>query len=240
MNDSRVAHGGSPRNFPRCAFAVLLGVVFLWVQPCAGQSVVEFRTRMYGGSWAGPSQTDGWEFIAKEDLSVIQLGLFDGHDRGGFTQPHEIGLWDDTGNLLVSATIDSGEIVPLVGNFRMVGVPTTQLRVGQTYVIGAFMPGVVTDYVYGLDSYNASFYGLRIDPRVQFVQMRQSVADALAFPASTGVRDIFGMFGPGFVVEVPEPRTLSLVVLSILLLTTVKNCNQGAKEKESKNFGKIK
>ena len=95
----------------------------------------------------------------------------------------------------------------------MVDIPTTQLEAGRTYVIRAFMPGLVTDYVYTLDSFNASFYGLRIDPRVQFVAMRQSFDSTLTFP-STRFTDYFGMFGPCFAVEVPEPRTLSLVVLT--------------------------
>ena len=195
----------------------LLALMLLWRHACSAQSVVEFAARLYGGSWNGPNQTDGWEFVAKEGLSVIRLGLFDGHDLGGFTQPHEVDLWDGSGNLLASAAIGPGESAPLVGNFRMVDIPTTQLEAGRTYVIGAFMPGLVTDYVYTLDSFNASFYGLRIDPRVQFVAMRQSLDSTLTFP-STRFTDYFGMFGPNFAVEVPEPRTMSLVVLTALFV----------------------
>ena len=216
---SRRHTGCKERTAVLMKWSFLSAVSFAWFFPCCAQSVIEFGSRLGGGSWNGPDQVVEWEFMARDSVSAVQLGLFDGHSQGGFLQRHEVGLWDSTGNLLVSAIIDPGESAPLIGNFRFVEIPPVRLVAGQTYIVGAFMPGLVVDYSYLFSPYNAAFYGLRIDPRIQFVAQRYSLANgAITFPTDRIVDGNIGAFGPNLIIDVPEPRIFAFVALACLVI----------------------
>jgi len=95
-----------------------------------------------GGLYVRGSFTNfGWTFTTSEDRAVTALGLFD-VGANGLVDAHEVGIWDSTGTLLVSAIVQSQALTPSVsalGDWRFASVASTYLAAG-SYTIGAFFP----------------------------------------------------------------------------------------------------
>ena len=189
------------------------------------------------------SVTVGWEFTAQSDLWVTELGFFDlGQD--GLNISHDVGIWDQDHNLLVSATVSAGTAAPVIGEYRYASVAPVLLEAGHTFVIGATVPipmslpaGFVPD-LYPKDTRHIDPLGIVFDALIgliaadrYFSDMDGSFLDPLAFPAEhrppwhlidndTG-QEIYTEypyhFAPNFRF-VPEPTALSLLVVGSLLL----------------------
>lgn len=193
---------------------VIVGLV------CAAASVhsqpaVSFRQYILGGGFGGVDQVQGWEFVPRVDVTVVALGLYDGRLSGGFQQNHAIAIWNGNGGLITSAPIPQGESAPLEQNFRYVDISSIVLHQGQTCVIGAFLPGPVTDYTALWTRSELTNGIVSMDPRIEFVAYRAGLSPgSISFPQSRWV-DYVGGFGPNFIMMVPEPG------LFALLLTTV-------------------
>ena len=62
-----------------------------------------------GGDFGTSSQTRGWDFNTSAPVRVDALGWFDfGSD--GLIDSHEVGIWTDTGILLLSGTVQAGTV----------------------------------------------------------------------------------------------------------------------------------
>lgn len=197
----------------RLVFGILLANALLhWVTPLQSQSVVNFDQPIDGGGWGGSDQVQGWEFIPQTEVTVLELGLYDGRPTGGFQQSHEVAIWDGNGNLIASASIPQGDSAPLQNNFRYESISVVQLNAGETYVIGAYMPAPVTDYTV-LWSPSALADGtVSFDPRIEFVAYCFGYSPGgISFPESRST-DVVGAFGPNFVIAVPEPSTFALLL----------------------------
>jgi hypothetical protein len=156
----------------------------------------------------------GWEFVPRVDITVVALGLYDGRTSGGFQQDHTIAIWNGNGGLITSAPIPSGESAPLEQNFRYVDIPSIVLHEGQTYVIGAFLPGPVTDYTALWDRSALDTGIVNMDPRIDFVAYRAGLSPgSISFPESRWVEYVGG-FGPNFVIAVPEPSSFALLLIA--------------------------
>ena len=101
------------------------------------------------------NETFGFDFtVGPTPLTITALGMWDGPESvsgGGFTgsvgdgfaSTHQIGLWDNSGNLLATSTMQIGTADTLIGEFRYssVLVPTNPgpviLAANTTYVLGA-------------------------------------------------------------------------------------------------------
>jgi hypothetical protein len=171
--------------------------------------------------FAGPATNSsmvGWQFqVSGSDLSVDALGFFD--DGGdGLGSSHQVGIWDNNGNLLVQIVIPSGTGATLDGDYRYESISPITLTAGSTYVMGALMPPNDADSLIALSS--QTFSG------VSFLQSRQTILSStasFAFPnVDAGVSD--GVFGPNFKfvdVAAPEPASISMFALGALVLLTV-------------------
>jgi hypothetical protein len=88
---------------------------------------------------AAANETLGWSFTTNNPIQITALGFFDlGGD--GLATSHRIGLWDTDGNLLVSATVQTGNGNTLVGQYRYVSIAPLTLQSHHTFVIGATVP----------------------------------------------------------------------------------------------------
>mgnify|MGYP003655163193 CR=1 FL=1 len=85
-----------------------------------------------GGNYA----TSGFRFQANQDLYVSALGFVDAR-APGLNASHEIGIWNDVGNLLASTTVAAGEVAPLIDGFRYSDIPLLSLLAGEIYRIAA-------------------------------------------------------------------------------------------------------
>jgi hypothetical protein len=75
----------------------------------------------------------GWTFQPLTDISVTALGMFD-----GLPANLEVGLWNSSGTLLVSETID--ENIISFNQSRYESITPVALTAGQTYYLAAFSP----------------------------------------------------------------------------------------------------
>ena len=87
-----------------------------------------------GFSVATASVTLGYSFSVNGSAVVSALGVYDsGFD--GLVNAHDTGIFDSAGTLLVSTTIPSGSVAPLIDKFRYVSITPLLLSSG-TYTIG--------------------------------------------------------------------------------------------------------
>jgi hypothetical protein len=169
-----------------------------------------------GGSGAnsGGNHTHGWAFTISVPVTVTQLGLFD-QGNNGFVNSHQVGLWDNAGNLLTSTTIGSGLSGTAVvsgsgfGAFRYVDTASVVLASG-TYVIGA-------SYVNSdADTIRVSATSTTMTAGFAFVEGRTLQNSGFGFPSATtsGNRS----FGPNLRIAnaaAPEPGSLALILTSV-------------------------
>jgi len=76
-------------------------------------------------------------FTPTTDFRVTSLGFFD-YLQDGLGESHELGIFDASGTLLVSALLPSGTASPLEGSFRYVDITPLILNAGEEYTVGAF------------------------------------------------------------------------------------------------------
>jgi hypothetical protein len=203
----------------KCALRFLLLAIALLcpVERTHSQSAVQFSQPTLGGGSSGQDQVQGWEFVPRVNVTVLDLGLYDGNYAGGFQQSHTVAIWDGNGDLISSAFIPQGETAPLQDNFRYVSVSLTPLYAGETYIIGAFMPAPVSDYTVLYDQNAIADGTVTFDPRIEFVAYREGLSPgSINFPQSRWT-DYIGAFGPNFIIAAPEPSTFAL--LSVALAT---------------------
>jgi len=158
----------------------------------------------------------GWQFnVVNTPITVTALGFFDlgsvpGYDDPaygfGLTESHDVGIYDSAQNLLVSGTVNPGDL--LTGFFRYTSVTSTPLPIGTDYRIAA----VTLDDYYTWDPGSSTF-----SPEIDFVQSRFTSSLTLVYPTDSD--DVTGYFGPNFQYEpftaVPEPGTLVLLAISM-------------------------
>lgn len=165
-------------------------------------------TNFTNGSWSL-----GFQFTTKKAVNVTSLGFYDDF-QNGLTQTHDVGIFDNIGNLLVQGTVKPGD--PLDGFFRYTSVQSTALKAGGTFFIAA---------VTGSESYTFNPTGFSVNPNIAFVSSAFRFSNTLVFPGTipgslpTGVNSStqnsdsnLGYFGPNFqaeeVVAVPTPALL--------------------------------
>jgi hypothetical protein len=171
----------------------------------SAQGVISFDYRRLGGGYDGPDQMQGWEFVPNVDMCVVQLGLYDGQERGGFRQEHTVGLWDAYPQMIASASFPAGSSVPLIGSFRFVDITPTFLRAGETYVIGAYMPGPGLDYASLFLPSEEGTTGPHVSPLINLTAYRAGLSPGgISFPESR-FEGFLGAFGPNFVIASTPP-----------------------------------
>ena len=142
--------------------------------------------------YQGINQTIGWEFVVNADLVVTNLGFY--NSPGGLADPHPIGIWDPSGNLVAQAVVPAGTTARLEGNFRYVDIPPTKLPAGGPYVIGAVYYGQHPDLVNGVESAAT----MTINPSISLVRSRWIWAPVLTLPSNAGGANVLAYFGPNF------------------------------------------
>ena len=192
---------------------------------CAGSSIASEvaisldPTQANGWLYPFVNKNYGWEFTVAEPLAVTHLGVldilaFDDSTPDGFFVAHDVGLYETTGALLRSATLDQGESGLLVDNFRYAPVPEFLLQPGVSYVVAAHYPAATflpPDWVIS----RIPDFGTH--PSVVYGAARHGFADSLALPLDeVDPASIHPYrFGPNFMV-VPEPGTVVLIGLGAI------------------------
>ena len=153
--------------------------------------------------------TFAYDFVVgASDLLVTDLGIRD-NGLDGLVYSHDVSIWRADGTPVADATVPSGTVAPLDGEFRYTDLfAPVLLESGQTYVIGMWYPDI-EDVAYSWTSW---------DPvgHPDFASLGANGAtvqsDALVFPGAFNNTGPF--LGPSFQYNVvPEPGTLALFLI---------------------------
>lgn len=163
----------------------------------------------------------GYAFTTGESpLRITALGFYDYLDNGLLTE-HTIGLWSDTGDLLLSGTVGPGMADFEAGSFDWVNVTKIDLMPMTTYVLGAtYDRGTDTDF----NAYVNDRFSLRpsqatfFDDATYLAGRFMPNDGSLAFPAMTAPFAFGGYIGPNLqMIVVPEPGQIAGIALAALL-----------------------
>jgi hypothetical protein len=161
-------------------------------------------------SYNGAGEIDGFAFTATSDLDATSLGIFAGPSLTLPTGNFNVGLWTDSGTLLASAIVTSGD--PSQDSFYFHPITPTLLTAGQSYVVGAQMGG-------GVQTYFGGAYTMA--DGLQYVGSRWISSASLVMPNSyDGSSSDPGYFGGNLLVAsaTPEPSSTGLMVLGFFAL----------------------
>ncbi len=170
------------------------------------------------GTEGQSAATRGWSFTLGNEINVTALGFYD-NQLNGLTDSHQVGIWDVSGTLLVSGTVSSGTISPLISQFRYTTTlsGTTDLLPGD-YRLGGL--GTLND----LNRRGVLLSDTTAAPGVTY-NGSLSNGNAGTFsdpttPTTSGGYDV-GYFGPNFLftaVAVPEPGPLGILAVAGLCM----------------------
>jgi len=140
-------------------------------------------------------QTNGWEFSLSSAVVITNLGIFAALPATGLGEAHAIGVWDSSGNLLVSGTVPAGTAGTLLNSFFYVPVPNTFLPPG-TYIIAAEYDMTNTDFMYA----NLAAASFSTASPVTFMQNEAggNGVNVLTHPTFSYPPQEDGWFGPNF------------------------------------------
>jgi hypothetical protein len=176
-----------------------------------------------GGTFIGPGyiRTLGCEFtVGTSPLLVVSLGVRDWAGTG-LVNSHDVGLWDESMNLLAETMVSPGSGV---NGFRYIDLTTpVLLSPNEHYILGAAYISYDEDKI----GESRTYEGVHpvYNPAITFDAVRFGDSmSGLSFPIYTDQDTDLGMFGPSLEFElVPEPSTWVLVALGSCLIFIRRN-----------------
>lgn len=184
----------------------------------------------------------GWTFTTDRELYVNRLGLWDWETDRVDEHNHFVGLWDNTGKLLTSVTINE-PAAPAHPNtpFHMADITRYTLEAGKTYTVAAILGGDFYTYhtptTLDPDSPTVPFTGLTFN-NVTYLQDAFQYTDGFnfnnlgtfgTFSLGSGVNDpntVIGGFGANFdAVPTPIPAAAWLLGSGLLGLVGIRRRN---------------
>lgn len=187
----------------------------LMTTPRANAALMLDLTGSAGQSFICSSCTFGYDFTLNSGTTIRAMGIFD-HDANGLAGPHQVGLWNASGGLLRSTTIDNSSVAVNSGplNTRWLFENISEIALGAgTYFVGMTQPTTGQDRGL-LASVAFNFDGVKGSGR--FGGFNQGGL-TLAFPANTS--NFNGVFGPNlsssYVGTIPLPGALGLLLLGL-------------------------
>jgi len=140
-------------------------------------------------------QSFGDVFTVNQNITVTAVGFYDSTGTG-LQDPHDVGIFDSSGNLLGDASVPSGTTGTLIGDFRYENLATSlNLSAGSTYTLAGLVLKNTDDAGY------TSPGGVNIDPALS-VSSDPAVyvfagGPTVAWPTNPGVSATFYV-GPNF------------------------------------------
>lgn len=127
----------------------------------------------------------GYQFTVNgQDINVDHLGYYDS-GQDGLLISHDVGIFREDGNLVISATVPSGTAANLTGFFRYVPIASTILTANTTYRIAGSSPD-------GFDPYSFVNGGFTVDPAIAYNKPAFAFGSTLTFP------DLISLVSNGF------------------------------------------
>ena len=173
-------------------------------------------TPLLSGPASGSERTDGgatvgFNFtVGAQTLLVSHLGFWD-KDTNGLLLEHPVGLWKADGTPLGNVTVLAADA--LTGQFRYHALTSPiPLDIGATYVIGAFVPGILNTSDPGNDPWkNGGAVTFSADVNTLGPRYNISNPGALTFPEQTNGTPV-AYTGPNLLYTIiPEPTSFVLI-----------------------------
>ena len=170
------------------------------------------------GATIGASQaTFGFEFSVKQNASLTALGVYNSSGTNTLAGTAQIGLWDTSGNLLISTTIPASTAETLIGSFVYSSVSPFTLVAGTDYIIGAYLSRGAAA------SFNTGQGGTAtVDSNVTLIQDQYAYSSGLVDPSLSTTNVPSAWFGANFltgtgvqVQAVPEPLSMTLLGVGV-------------------------
>lgn len=161
------------------------------------------------GTLLPSGDTVGYRFTADANIIITDLGIVDDFD-GTLDSSHQVGLWRNSDQvLLASTTVSSADT--LFNGFWYASVTDVQLVQGGEYTLGAVYAGDDNDsYISGPSSITTS--------SISGTTGTEPGAGDLGFiypPVTSGGN--LGRIGPNALYIIPEPSSLALCCLGLLV-----------------------
>jgi hypothetical protein len=187
-------------GFARLTLA-LVGLM-MFAQSSRAASVAFTIDNATGQTLGNPPFTLGFNFTANSPITVTKLGLFDSGQNGLFER-HAVGLWNNSGILLASASVAQGTTDPLINQFRYASIAPIALAPG-TYQVGAL-------YLTGVDAliFPGNAINFQTHPSITFLNSAFASGATLNRPVgSVGTDPAY--FGPNLAFAVvPTPSAVA-------------------------------
>jgi hypothetical protein len=152
---------------------------------------------------ANPPYNLGYEFTTNSSVRVVALGIYQAcGDCSGLIDSHDVSLWDSSGNLLASTTINPPSGTVQVAGFDYNTISQVVLAANSTYYIGA-------EYDTGSDPVLFPGYGGVFSTLSSINYVQSTYGNANAFPNNQFGTN--GFFGPNLGIAVPEPATWAMM-----------------------------
>jgi len=171
-------------------------------------SISQDNVNLFGSSGGIPI-TYGWQFRTNIDITVDKLGFYNGYNYPPrLFEPHDVGIYDSAGNLIVSATIPAGANAELFHNFWYVSITPTLLSANHVYTAAAYLPSPKQDSLFYAQVWNSQYSNpVSFNSAIAWLQgVHDLGAAGLRFPTSAccGSSGIIGFFGPSFNIRQPN------------------------------------
>jgi hypothetical protein len=190
--------------------ASLIAIVVPSLRAVADQvAVTSFPDTGYVSGLSG-GITVGSKFQPLVDIQLTSLALWD-QGANGFQAGHAIGVWDESLNLVASATMPAGSSTMLIGEFRYVPIAPVSLTAGKSYAIAAFYSPSAFDPLTGAITTFTSNANIGWLGSVEALNS----GNALKYPETLWAEG--QCFGPSFgFTVVPEPSSLTIMAIATL------------------------
>lgn len=196
---------------------VLAAIVVSSLLPADGRADMLIFSNYTGESTATGSSdlTTGSQFtVGPQNLLVLQLGVYDaGGD--GLGVAHQVGIWRVSDQVLVvSATVPSGAVPPLIEDWRFTPVTAFTLTANTAYRIGAVNEIADGSPFGGTDP--SLFAGISSYGSGTIKSFFSGTNSGLAFPNTASLVNRVMANADVTLAPLPEPSSLILACLSAL------------------------
>jgi len=141
--------------------------------------------------------TLGFAFTANTNLTLTELGFFDSN-KDGLSESHQVGLFNNEGDLLTSGTVESNHY--LDGWFRWVDVSDVNLIADEEYIV----MGVAGSELYAADQLISNMI---VDSNITFENSMYSRTNSLTSGRFLSNQGFFG----GNIKTIPDNSNISNV-----------------------------
>jgi hypothetical protein len=161
-----------------------------------------------GNTGTNSAYSLGWRFQVNSPILVDSLGFFDNI----ITQNHDVGIWDNGQNLLVTATVLPGDPQSGTAPWRFHAIAPLSLSPG-TYYIAAET---------GDDRFTSGPTSMTTAPEITFLNDQYVASPVLTFPTQSSGGGLQAYFGPTFTFTTgggggtPEPATFAMMGAGLL------------------------